>query len=197
MKLYTKMFAFALFAMLAGCQPAQEKNKSEEMKQEKSIVKDYAAYNLWANERYAEWLRTADTGQFHREVESSFNSLAKTVIHLWNAEAGWLNTLNREPWGAPPGAAFDGTHEELLMGWLQASKDFADYAASLQTDSLQSVYHRKDGQILGTAEELMHHVFNHATYHRGQLITIGRQVGLADPPRADYVYYLSIRESGR
>ncbi|WP_315819131.1 DinB family protein [Paraflavitalea speifideaquila] len=31
---------------------------------------------------------------------------------------------------------------------------------------------------------------NHSTYHRGQVVTIGHQVGLKDAPITDYMFYL-------
>lgn len=47
----------------------------------------------------------------------------------------------------------------------------------------------KDQKEISIADIILH-VFNHATYHRGQLITMGRQVGLTLPPRTDYIYFL-------
>lgn len=37
--------------------------------------------------------------------------------------------------------------------------------------------------------DLVRHVVNHSTYHRGQLTTLLRQVG-AEPPRTDFVTFL-------
>ncbi|MFN2424735.1 MAG: DinB family protein [Cryomorphaceae bacterium] len=31
---------------------------------------------------------------------------------------------------------------------------------------------------------------NHSTYHRGQLVTMGRQAGLSTPPQTDYIFYV-------
>ncbi len=33
------------------------------------------------------------------------------------------------------------------------------------------------------------HVFNHSTYHRGQIVTIGRGLGYKDAPMTDYNFY--------
>jgi uncharacterized damage-inducible protein DinB len=38
--------------------------------------------------------------------------------------------------------------------------------------------------------EYLLQVLNHSTYHRGQVITIGRNVGLTDAPMTDYNFYL-------
>jgi uncharacterized damage-inducible protein DinB len=32
-------------------------------------------------------------------------------------------------------------------------------------------------------------VMNHSTYHRGQIITIGRNLGFTDAPMTDYNFY--------
>jgi len=159
-----------------------------------AIIKDYAAFNVWVNKAYIDWLSQADSTQFHREVESSFNTIAKTVMHLWNAEYGWLNTLLEQPWGDMPGKSFVGTHQEMLAAWLKTSEALSAHVQQLTDEQIGRVLTRSDGAYLGTAEEIMLHVFNHATYHRGQLITMGRQVGLDNPPRADYIYYIGERQ---
>jgi uncharacterized damage-inducible protein DinB len=154
------------------------------------LLKNYASYNRWANERLVEWIAGASEEQFYREVESSFNTLEKTLLHLWNAEYGWLNTVRGENWGTPPGADFDGTAEELFEGFIATSKDFEEYVLGMDSDQFQ------EDRMLGrngsptSLKGIILHVFNHATYHRGQLITMGRQVGLKDPPRTDYIYYI-------
>lgn len=182
---------FALVFLPAFSGVAEAQNEPQHM----PIIKDFAAYNLWANRAYVAWLGSADSSQFHREVESSFNTLAKTVVHLWNAEHGWLNTLLEQPWGDPPSKTFEGNHQEMLAAWLVTSEQLARHVQQLSDEQIARVLTRNDGSYLGTAEEIMLHVFNHATYHRGQLITMGRQVGLQSPPRADYIFYIGEKRS--
>jgi uncharacterized damage-inducible protein DinB len=37
-------------------------------------------------------------------------------------------------------------------------------------------------------EYIMHYA-NHSTYHRGQVVTIGRNLGFTDAPMTDYNFY--------
>jgi len=180
--------------MSTGLQ-TQTGNMSEnrnEMTEEKDLLKNYATYNRWANERFVEWLRGASEEQMEMEIESSFNSLKKTLLHLWNAEFGWLSTLKGESWGSPPGRDYEGSLDELFEGFLTTSRAFEDFVLGLE----QETY--REGRPLGsdgvptTVEDIVLHVFNHATYHRGQLITLGRQAGLTQPPRTDYIYFIRI-----
>jgi len=39
------------------------------------------------------------------------------------------------------------------------------------------------------------HCINHGTYHRGQIITIARNIGITDPPTTDYNYYNMVLKS--
>ena len=156
------------------------------------LLKNYASYNRWANEQFVEWLKSATDEQLNKEIESSFNSLTKTLLHLWNAEYGWLQTLKGEPWGTPPGRDFEGTPQEMFKGFLATSRAFEEYVLALSEEQF------KEGRPLGrdgtptSVEGIILHVFNHATYHRGQLITMGRQAGLKEPPRTDYIYYIRL-----
>ena len=165
---------------------------SDSLSAQDHILKSYAAYNRWANEQFAAWLRSATEEQLHLEIESSFNTLHKTLLHLWNAEHGWLQTLKREPWGQAPGSGPDVPLEELLDGFLETSAAFEAFVHGLSPEDFASTrpFGRNGAQV--TVEDIAHHVFNHATYHRGQVITMGRQAGLAEPPRTDYIYYISL-----
>jgi uncharacterized damage-inducible protein DinB len=52
------------------------------------------------------------------------------------------------------------------------------------------------GEICRPRVELLQHCLNHSTYHRGQIVSIGHQVGLKDAPMTDYMYYvLRVKEA--
>jgi uncharacterized damage-inducible protein DinB len=173
---------------------AQNKKKSKQADNKMettAIVKNYAAYNHWANSKLVEWLSEASHDQLHIEIESSFNTIIKTVKHLWNAEYGWLQTIMDLPWGSPA-SEFEGSDEELLSNFLQTSAAFENHVSQLNDKALRKTIELGKNKNLSTVEDIILHVFNHATYHRGQLITMGRQAGLTAPPRTDYIYYISL-----
>jgi uncharacterized damage-inducible protein DinB len=37
--------------------------------------------------------------------------------------------------------------------------------------------------------EMIHHCMNHSTYHRGQIITMGKQLNLSKAPSTDLIFY--------
>jgi uncharacterized damage-inducible protein DinB len=152
-----------------------------------------AAYNTWANQQLVDWLLLADSNQWNKNIESSFNTLELTTRHLWNAEHGWLATLKKQPWSMAVEAEKKLLKNEILNGFIKTSIEFQEFVSSIKESDLN------DTRIVGKAEkkmlvsDIIQHVFNHATYHRGQLITMGRQVGLANPPRTDYIYFMMLQ----
>ncbi len=184
MKINTILIAFALILMLTP-----RSSMAQNSVEQSQMSARYAQYNEWANEQMTSWLMQASDSQMHKTIESSFNTLYKTVVHLWNAEVGWMQSVKNESWQSAihPDSLISST--DLLKGWQTTSSNLAKLVNSLNSVGLQSkrVVGKKDVPL----EDILLHVFNHATYHRGQLITMGRQVGLTNPPRLDYIYYIT------
>jgi uncharacterized damage-inducible protein DinB len=156
------------------------------------MMQRYSAYNHWANQQFVDWLRSASEEDLNREIESSFSSLKETILHIWNAEYLWLQTVRDEPSDNSPARDFNGSKDDLLDGWLQASENFSNHVKSMSLAELKAKRPRSRGDGHTLIADMIHHCMNHSTYHRGQLITMGRQAGLKDPPRTDFIYYISL-----
>lgn len=159
-----------------------------------SFLQDFVAYNSWANKTLAEWLSTKPASLVEQDVISSFPSLKLTLLHIWDCQRFWLSVLEKK---LPPVSFRDeyhGTLDEIFEGIVEQSEKFADYVATLSEAALNENCYFGTPWIDGTCPrfEFIHHCMNHGTYHRGQLITISRNVGLTDPPMTDYAYYLLV-----
>lgn len=170
---------------------ASNNSKSENM-DATNILKSYATYNRWANEQLVDWIKQATEEQLNQEVESSFSSLKATVSHIFNAEFGWLTTLNSKSWQSIPD--YENT-DVFFKAFIENSKTFENKVlAIMNQEGFEELrYLGKDKKATSLADIILH-VFNHSTFHRGQLITIGRQVGLKNPPRTDYIYFINLDE---
>lgn len=157
-----------------------------------TMMRSYTAYNHWANQQLADWLQAAAEEDLNREIESSFSSLKETVLHIWSAEYLWLQTVKDESAENNPAKHFKGSKDDLLKGWLQASENFSNHVKSMSLADLQAKRPNSRGDGHTVIADMIHHCMNHSTYHRGQLITIGRQAGLESPPRTDFIYYVGL-----
>jgi len=52
-----------------------------------------------------------------------------------------------------------------------------------------SIEHPKYGRLNTRFSEIVHHVVNHGTYHRGNIAAMLRQLGYSSIP-TDFVFYL-------
>jgi uncharacterized damage-inducible protein DinB len=156
-----------------------------------SLLNNYTAYNLWANQRLVAWLQTKPESLLEAQVPSSFPSLKETLVHIWHTQRFWLTVLKQNPVSAKS-AVFTGTNEELFEALVNQSKEFVEYVASLPEWLLQEECYLSTPWFEASRPrfEFIHHCMNHSTYHRGQLVTIGRNLGFTDAPMTDFNFYL-------
>ena len=57
------------------------------------FIRRYSEYNLWANQRLAAVIETLSDGQLHAEIVSSFPSIMKTVLHIWDSQLIWIGRV--------------------------------------------------------------------------------------------------------
>lgn len=162
----------------------------------KSMLEDYAAFNVWANTEIVNWLKTKPLDLMEQELASSFPNLKMTLLHIWGAEKIWLERLQGESPTVILFQTFTGSTEEVFEGLLQMSAAFQRH---VQTESIEDLERISDFRLINGTEDrqaragMIHHCMNHSTYHRGQIVTMARSLGLTDPPSTDYMRYLRVR----
>jgi uncharacterized damage-inducible protein DinB len=139
-----------------------------------------ADYNLWANDIVHSWLNNITDEQWEQTVISSFNSIATTTLHVASAETVWVDRLNKAVAPVWLQSDFKGSKNETLDVWNEASKNLKSFIENFDETKLPVNLHFK--RLNGDAYEMPHyqvfaHVFNHSSYHRGQIVTMLRQVG--------------------
>ncbi len=122
-------------------------------------------------------------------MPSSFNSLYKTVLHVWGAESLWLARLKQET-AKRLDDPFDGSMENLSNALETTDQQWVDWFAGKEdvwlTEKLQ--YTNMAGQpFLESYDILLTHIFNHSTYHNGQLVTMLRTLSVDKIPSTDFV----------
>lgn len=156
------------------------------------MLSNYAAYNHWANETLVNWLSTKPVELLSNEVPSSYSSILKTLNHIWAVEEFWQQVLSE---AAPtPGNRYMATEfdaNEILPGLVARSRSLRDMIQSLPAEAYDEVINLDFPWVKGAQprSELILHTFNHSTYHRGQLTSIGRRLGFTDAPMTDYNFY--------
>ncbi|MCZ4242835.1 DinB family protein [Pedobacter punctiformis] len=169
----------------------QEQLLPETMVKENAItqlMKNYANYNFWANMTLVNWLKKQPLTLLEQEVKSSFKSVKATLIHILQTQEYWFSVISKTEFITND---YQCEVEELFDLFLQQSEMLANYINDMDAPALeesifvQSPWFHSDFQNF----EYVMQVFNHSTYHRGQIITICHNLGITGAPMTDYNYY--------
>lgn len=148
-------------------------------------------YNTWANHRLLDACEALSGEQFMRDLHSSFSSVRDTLAHIAGGEWLYLERFrNRSPEKLPPSNEYLDL-ASLRAKWAQIERDLSDLSAGLSQADLDRVldYRNTRGTPYSNRmSELLQHLANHSTYHRGQVTTMLRQLG-AKAATLDLIYY--------
>jgi uncharacterized damage-inducible protein DinB len=150
------------------------------------------AYNRWATARALEPVSALTPEEFSREVGGSFPSVHKTLAHIYAAEWIWLERWQgRSPRALPPEQEVP-TLEALVEKWSLVENWQRVFVEGLTDARMAEVvtYVNVKGETWSyPLGEMLVHLVNHSTYHRGQVATMLRQLGKI-PRSTDYLAYL-------
>ena len=154
-------------------------------------------YDRWANNRTLRAVSALTPEQFTRDLGGS--SVRDTLVHIIGGEWGWL-AYWREPSHSPafltelwarhdtlfnPDAFPDVATAQLK--WAEIEKEQAEFVNSITDASLEKMMPLRTTQV--SLAQLMQHLANHSTYHRGQIALMMRQLD-AEPLATDFHAFL-------
>jgi uncharacterized damage-inducible protein DinB len=154
-------------------------------------------YTEWANDLAANAAAKLSNEQLRQDVGISHGSIFGTLLHMAGAEWIWLerwhgrSPQNPEAWARwQPDSCPDLT--VLSERWRTIINERAKFLGCLDESRLTAEMPFK--LLSGDASSMplvnqMQHVVNHATLHRGQVVGMIRQLGIA-PPSTDLLFYL-------
>jgi uncharacterized damage-inducible protein DinB len=153
---------------------------------------DELSYNRWANLRLIETSVELDTKRFMQRVESSFPSVQKTWIHIIWAEELWYERWNSRSFITEYSSDDFPTVESIRNKIEVLSANQLQYIKILKPEDAEkkiSYENIKGEKWEYSLSQMVHHMFVHSVYHRGQIVTMLRQLGL-QPPGLDYLVYV-------
>jgi uncharacterized damage-inducible protein DinB len=149
-------------------------------------------YDRWANNRALQAAATLSPEQFTRDLGGAFRSLRDTLVHIVAGEWAWLTYWN-EPL---PDDAFHADLDKRIATlfnpnafpnvsavqskWAEVEKTQIDFVNRTTNESLEIMIPFRTSRVkLG---QLMQHLANHSTYHRGQIALMMRQLNAKPLP---------------
>jgi uncharacterized damage-inducible protein DinB len=158
----------------------------------KQLLQQYSSYNVWANKKILERLNQLTAEEVHKEIVSSFPSIYKTVLHMMNAEHIWFQRLKLAEHIESYMENYNGSFEELTAKFSHLNKQWEEWVKEANEANLTHTFayqNNKKEQFKQPVYEMLLHLFNHQSYHRGQLVTMLRQLGADKIPQTDFIVY--------
>jgi len=150
-------------------------------------------YRAWADGLTYEAVASLPEGAATAPRATIFGNMLRTLTHTWVIDDIFQAHLQERPHGytsrnTPEPLAFDELwrRQQAMNAWYQ------DYAAGLtpeQTAEVVSFQFVGGGEGRMSREDIILHVVNHATYHRGFVADMFYQVP-ARPPATDLPVFL-------
>jgi uncharacterized damage-inducible protein DinB len=149
-------------------------------------------YHYWARDRALDAAALLTPEQFTRDLGSSFKSVRDTLAHTYSAEWAWYQRWQ----GTSPTAMLQYDQfpdvQSLRTAWRDHEAKVRAFVSGLDDAAVGRVYEFKmlSGQSAsGILWQMVQHVVNHATYHRGQVTTMLRQLGAQPGKSMDMIAY--------
>ena len=154
-------------------------------------IKALYTYNRWANARIFDALSTLPHQHYTMDMHSSHRSVRDTLVHIISAEWSWLMRVK----GTSPKAMWSPsdfpTISALRTRWSEVAREQAEFIASITEESLKTpiTYVNTQGETFTyPLWQILQHVVNHSSYHRGQVTTLLRQLD-SEPIATDFLVF--------
>jgi len=149
-------------------------------------------YHYWALEKVLSAVDGLSDEQYTRDLASSFKSVKDTLVHTYSAEWIWhCRWAGQSPSSLLDPATFS-DRPSLKQTWADHEAKMRALVGGLDQSGLDRLhqYRLMNGDPGETVFwQMLQHVVNHASYHRGQVTTMLRQLGAAAPLSQDLIRY--------
>lgn len=158
----------------------------------KELLVQFSVYNTWANQLFVDVITNLPEEKQKQQVSSSFSSLYATIIHMWDAESIWWQRMKLNEHIKIPSQEFTGNMKELSSQLILQNRKWQEWIIGAGEHMLQHEFKYQNSKRESFKQpiyQMLLHLFNHGTYHRGQLVTILRQLGLEKIPQTDFIVW--------
>ena len=148
------------------------------------LLEKMVGYLEWANNSIWRIVETLSDDEFERLLAEGAGSICKRYIHLAEDTWEWFHDWHGEE---PQEPDFQGmTRSEIYRFIVAYLKKWRDLIEERTVDEFTDV--RGGKSVVIEFDEMLFHMVNHFTYHRGQIV-MGLKILGKEVPMTDYIPY--------
>ena len=149
-------------------------------------------YHYWARDRLFVAMDTLTEEQVRRPLGNSFSSVFDTVVHLYGADWIWRSRWEGEsPMALPKSELFDDL-ANVRAAWQGEEQRIRAIVNRLGPEGILRPieYTGWDGRRQAQPFwQMLQHLVNHGSYHRGQITTMLRQLEIPPAKSMDLIAF--------
>jgi uncharacterized damage-inducible protein DinB len=140
-------------------------------------------FNTWADGLVFDAVARLSPEQYQRDMQSSHGGILGTLAHIVSAERGWLGRWTNDRPIQQSSLQDIASVEELRGHWQRVGEKMQQYLSTLNDAKLQELMTTtsRSGLVTNSYWQMIQHVVDHSSYHRGQIVTMLRQVSVTPP----------------
>lgn len=142
-------------------------------------LRQLIGYHAWADSTLFECIDKLSETAYAENLHASMGGVRGTAVHMYGAEAIWLSRLK----GISPALMASEkdfpTWAPLRTAWERSTGELCTLVESFTEHTVQQpvAYRTLRGETYSnTRAHILCHLVNHATYHRGQIVAMIRQL---------------------
>ena len=147
-------------------------------------------YDEWATSKLLDAAAQLEPNDVHKDLGTSFQSVHGTLFHIYRGQIVWLSRWKGSPAGLVKPEEIPGI-ADVRNRWYELYKQLRDYIRPLTNEQLQANFTYRDpggNEWSHPLYQQIEHLAFHSMYHRGQVVTLLRQLGQT-PPHTDLIVY--------
>jgi uncharacterized damage-inducible protein DinB len=161
------------------------------------VLRTHIDYSAWASRSLIEAAGRLSPEELSRDFGTGDKSVLGTLVHIFAADRTWLARMKKDP--LPAFVTDADRHLSVLQTeWPRLLERWRDWAAGLsEGDAAEELDYPdlRGNRWRQPVWQIVFHVVNHATHHRGQVAGFLRSM-THEPPRLDLIaYYRSLGSS--
>jgi uncharacterized damage-inducible protein DinB len=156
-------------------------------------------YLTWATQLVLDGVKVMPAAEYEKDRGSSHGGIKGTLEHMFRADTLWFSRVSGEPFGKISDIEVPATLDEIEKQWIQLFSRWQKWMAQLSSNQfgIEVRYTNSQGVPFSTPLwQIVLHLVNHSTMHRGQVVTMMRQAGMK-PPLTDLIAYYREMETQR
>ena len=147
------------------------------------------AYDRWANTKVLDACRKLTAEQYVAEPVPGWSSVRSTIYHIALVTEFHLRTLAGDPDDSIPTEADLATVDDAARLLERAYRRFEELRPALTPERLNTMLRRRVYPGTLPAWALLRHIVNHSTYHRGQVASKLKRLGIQQPA-TDFAFWV-------